>query len=192
MVGSNKTIFLVWVSGSGKTSVRTELLQHYPEKFAFVPSVSTRAMRDGESEGNPYQFVTKKEFQQLIADDEMLEYNEYVGNYYGTRLQDLEDVRDEGKNPLKELDIVALTTMRKEKTYEWQFITIFLDLDDVEMTKRILGRQPDIDPDQLQQRLVAAEHERNNAAAVCDYMIDASPSLAEVVDAVVDAIEKWL
>src|SRR5437867_2828479 len=69
-------------SGTGKDSVINALKQQGMDIYV-VPSVTTRAPRPGESEGNPYHFISEEEFQQLVAQDELLEYANVHGNWYG-------------------------------------------------------------------------------------------------------------
>ena len=70
-------------SGSGKDTLMVELFKKRPE-IKFSISSITRGMREGEVEGVKYNFISKEQFEQMIKEDKLLEYNSYVGNYYGT------------------------------------------------------------------------------------------------------------
>ena len=70
-------------SGSGKDTVLKEVFKLLPD-VAFSISTITRPMRVGEIEGEKYNFVTKEKFLSMLENDELLEFNEYVGNFYGT------------------------------------------------------------------------------------------------------------
>src|SRR6266704_188333 len=69
-------------SGTGKDSVINALKQQGMDIYV-VASVTTRAPRPGESEGNPYHFVSQETFERLVAQDELLEYANVHGNWYG-------------------------------------------------------------------------------------------------------------
>ncbi len=69
-------------SGAGKGTIVKELVQRYP--YSLSVSATTRAPRQGEIEGKDYFFKTKEEFEQMIREDRLIEYAQYVDNYYGT------------------------------------------------------------------------------------------------------------
>ena len=71
-------------SGSGKGTLMKELLAKYPDTYALSISATTRSPREGEEDGREYFFVTKEEFEKMIAKGELIEYAKYVENYYGT------------------------------------------------------------------------------------------------------------
>ena len=70
-------------SGAGKSTVITRLLKQLNNVY-FSISATTREPRRGERDGVDYHFIGKEEFEQLIENDQLLEYAEFVGNYYGT------------------------------------------------------------------------------------------------------------
>ena len=73
-------------SGVGKGTVRREIFENSDNQFQYSVSMTTRAQRPGEVDGVDYFFRTREEFEDLIRQGQMLEYAEYVGNYYGTPL----------------------------------------------------------------------------------------------------------
>ena len=70
-------------SGAGKGTVMKRLLEKY-EDYALSVSVTTRQPRKGEKDGKDYFFRTREQFEKLIEEDALLEYAQYVDNYYGT------------------------------------------------------------------------------------------------------------
>ena len=74
-------------SGSGKGTLMKELLSRYPDTYALSVSATTRQPRDGEQDGREYFFISKDEFEKMIAKDELIEYARYVKNYYGTTIK---------------------------------------------------------------------------------------------------------
>ncbi len=75
----SKTLIITGHSGAGKDAVSDKLKGHY----ASITPYTTRAIRDGEVEGNPYYFVDKTRFYQMIADEELIEYQSYVTQFNG-------------------------------------------------------------------------------------------------------------
>src|SRR5215469_1767720 len=77
-------------SGAGKDSVINTLKQQGRDFFV-IPSVTTRAPRPGESEGNPYHFVSHDTFERLVSQNELLEYANVHGNWYGQPRKPIRD-----------------------------------------------------------------------------------------------------
>ncbi len=97
-------IILSGPSGVGKGTVRKELMKDPSLHLFFSVSMTTRAMRPGEVEGREYYFVSKEEFQRNIDNGNLLEWAEFVGNRYGTPKDKVEQMREEGKNVLLEIE----------------------------------------------------------------------------------------
>ena len=91
-------------SGIGKDTVLKEIVNSCDDIKLSISSI-TRNMREGEVEGEKYHFISKEEFQELIKNDELLEYNEYVGNFYGTPKAPVLKWLDEGFNVILEIDV---------------------------------------------------------------------------------------
>ena len=91
-------------SGVGKNTIINRLFEE-SDKLALLPTMTTREMRPGESQNNPYRFVTKDEFKEAIARGEMLEYCEIHGNLYGTNRRILEEMQQAGKVLIKDIDV---------------------------------------------------------------------------------------
>ena len=98
-------IVLSGPSGVGKGTVLKEFIHDPDLKLSYSVSMTTRTKRPGEVEGRNYYFVTKDEFEKAIADDEFLEWAEFVGNFYGTPLKEVERLRSEGRNVLLEIEV---------------------------------------------------------------------------------------
>src|SRR5690625_4417409 len=134
-------IVLSGPSGVGKGTVRKALFDNYENDFEYSVSMTTRPKREGEQEGIDYYFRTKEEFEYLIKTDGLLEYAEYVGNYYGTPLKYGNDTLDKGKDVLLEIEVQGARKVR-EKMPEGIFI--FLSPPNLEELKaRIIGRGTD-------------------------------------------------
>ena len=92
-------------SGSGKGTLMKELLKRYPDTYALSISATTRAPREGEENGREYFFISKEEFEKMIAKDELIEYARYVENYYGTPRGYVEEKMKQGKDVILEIEI---------------------------------------------------------------------------------------
>ena len=105
MKKQGKLIIIAGPSGVGKGTVRSEILKNKSLDFAFSISYTSRLPRKGETDGVDYFFVKEKEFLSLIKDNEFIEYNKYVGNYYGTSRTQINNLRKKGKNIILEIDV---------------------------------------------------------------------------------------
>lgn len=99
-------------SGGGKGTVNKRLLSM--GDFCFSISATTRAPREGEVDGVNYFFITREEFEKRIQNGDMLEYNVYSGNYYGTPREMVERVLAEGKNIILEIDVNGATQVKQK------------------------------------------------------------------------------
>lgn len=130
---------MVGVSGSGKSTVIQELIKN--ENIVYVPSYATREPRPGEENGKPYRFVKPEQFMQSIDTNEFLEYAfVHQTSYYGTKRSDVQSIMDQGKFPLKEVDMQGLINIQNIADLPWTIVSIFLDVDDATMRQRIVSR----------------------------------------------------
>lgn len=149
-------IVLSGPSGVGKGTVLKEVMKDESLKLALSVSMTTRAKREGEVEGVNYFFVTREQFEQAIAEGRMLEYAEFVDNYYGTPLDYVEKLRGEGMNVLLEIEVQGCMQVQEK---EPNALTIFIVPPSMEeLESRIRGRKSE--PEEIiQQRLAKAQTE---------------------------------
>lgn len=134
-------IVLSGPSGVGKGTVRKAIFDSEGNDFHYSISMTTRTMREGEVEGVDYYFRTREEFEAMIEAGEMLEYAEYVGNYYGTPLSYVNQTLDEGKDVFLEIEVQGAQQV-KDKVPDGVYI--FLTPPDLaELKSRIVGRGTD-------------------------------------------------
>lgn len=142
-------------SGSGKGTVMETLLADRKDIVMSV-SVTTRQPRPGDREGVQYFFRSREEFEQMIREDQLLEYAEYSGNYYGTPLSFVESQRAQGNHVVLEIEVQgALKVMERCP----DAVTVFLAPPSwEELEHRLRGRGTETE-EAIRQRLDAARKE---------------------------------
>lgn len=124
-------------SGSGKGTVMKELLRRY-DNYALSVSATTRKPREDEVDGREYFFKTKEEFEQMIAEDALLEHACYVENYYGTPKAYVEEQLALGKDVILEIEIQGALQIKKRYP---DTVLLFLAPPDARTLKaRLVGR----------------------------------------------------
>jgi guanylate kinase len=98
-------------SGCGKGTILSEVLKD--DRFYYSVSATTRSPRLGEVNGVTYHFITKQDFEERIKNNAMLEYAEYCGNYYGTPKKEIDEMREQGKNVILEIEVQGAMKVRE-------------------------------------------------------------------------------
>ncbi len=107
-------IVLSGPSGVGKGTVRKALFEMPEQNFVYSVSMTTRKMRPGEVDGKDYYFVSREEFEQKIEEGKFLEHAEFVGNYYGTPLDKVNEQLDKGKEVILEIEVEGALQVREK------------------------------------------------------------------------------
>lgn len=153
-------------SGSGKDTVLKELFKICPD-IEFSISSITRPMREGEVQGEKYNFITREEFEDMIRNNMLLEHNVFVGNYYGTPLRPVEKCVNSGKDMIIEVDVNGAAQIREKMP---EAVSIFILPPSLEILKnRLQGRGTD-DQDVIDRRLSEALLEISRAKEY-DYVV---------------------
>ncbi len=100
-------------SGSGKGTIMKELLSRH-QGYALSVSATTRQPREGEVHGREYFFVSRERFQEMIRQGELLEYAQYVDNYYGTPRSYVLEQLEQGKDVILEIEIQGARKIRQQ------------------------------------------------------------------------------
>ncbi len=131
-------IVLSGPSGVGKGTVRKAIFSQPDLDFEYSISMTTRVPREGEVDGVDYFFKTKEEFEALIEQGKLLEYAEFVGNYYGTPVDYVRETLDKGKDVFLEIEVQGARQVR-EKFPDGLFIFL-MPPSLSELKKRIVTR----------------------------------------------------
>ena len=139
-------------SGSGKDTILQKVFEKLPE-IRFSISTITRDMRPGEVEGEKYNFVSREYFEDMIKNDLLLEYNNYVGNYYGTTKAPVDKAIAEGKEIVVEVDVNGARNIKKRCE---DAISIFIMPPSFEELHRRLSSRGTDAPEVIEKRMKAA------------------------------------
>lgn len=142
-------------SGAGKGTLMKELLKRY-DNYALSVSMTTRAPREGEVDGESYFFVDKETFERTIAEDGLIEYASYCGNYYGTPREYVEKCLQDGRDVILEIEIQGALKV-KEKFPE-SLLLFVMPPSAAELKRRLEGRGTE-SPEVIRERLVRASEE---------------------------------
>ncbi|MDO4635217.1 MAG: guanylate kinase [Streptococcus sp.] len=171
-------------SGVGKGTVRQEIFSTPDHQFEYSVSMTTRAQRPGEVDGVDYYFRTREEFENLIKTGQMLEYAEYVGNYYGTPLSYVNETLDKGIDVFLEIEVQGALQVKKKVP---DGVFIFLTPPDLEELKdRLVGRGTD-SQEVIAQRIERAKEEialmkLYDYAVVNDYVPLAADRVKKIIE----------
>lgn len=149
-------IILSGPSGVGKGTIRKYFESDEELNIAYSTSMTTRQPRKGEIDGKDYFFTDRKSFEEAIKEGQLLEYAQFVGNYYGTPLKEVDRLRNEGKNVLLEIEVQGAMQVQEKCP---DAISIFIIPPSMEeLERRIRGRSTE--PEEIvQQRLAKAANE---------------------------------
>lgn len=166
-------------SGSGKDTLLVKLFEKCPEIKFSISSV-TRNMREGEKEGEKYNFISREKFESMIENDELLEYNLYVDNYYGTPREPVEKAVAENKDVFIEVDVNGAQSIRKKLP---EAISIFIMPPSFEELKRRLSSRGTETEEIITLRMAAALDEIKRAVEY-DYIVvndDLSTAVEDII-----------
>jgi guanylate kinase len=143
-------------SGAGKTTVARHLLKTFPE-MKFSVSATTRNMRNGETHGKDYLFLTRDDFRRRIEEGDLVEYEEIFGNYYGTLRSSVSESIQRGDFVVFDVDVKGALSLRAAFPDDTLLMFIAPPSLDV-LATRLRSRHTETD-EQIQLRLARAEME---------------------------------
>ena len=186
----NKGILIVisGFSGAGKGTLVRELLRRHSQDYVLSVSMTTRAPRPGEREGVEYFFTDRERFEETIAQDGLVEYASYCGNYYGTPRAYVEEKLAEGKNVILEIEIQGALKIKKRFP---ESLLIFVTPPNAQELKRRLEGRGTESQEVIASRLARAAEESHGVEAY-DYLVvnDKLEESAQEVHRLVDAARR--
>lgn len=166
-------------SGAGKTSLVSKMVKA-DERLGVSVSHTTRPMRAGERDGVNYHFVSREQFEAMIARDEFLEHADVFGNYYGTSQVWVEETLARGRDVILEIDWQGAAQVRRLLT---ECVSIFIVPPSARVLRqRLTGRGTDA-PEVVERRLREAAEECRHALEF-DYLVvndDFSEALSQLL-----------
>lgn len=162
-------VLLSGVSGAGKDTIKKELIKRN-EDITSLPSYTDREPRQGEVNGDIYNFISTKEFEKLIKEGDLYEYDVHHNHYYGTSKKILNDRLQSGKIIVKDIDVNGTENLKKLLEKDTKIVTIFLRVPKYELERRLKIRTPDADPKEIILRLNRFDYEESKIG-IYDYVI---------------------
>lgn len=183
-------IILSGPSGVGKGTIRKKIFQNESLNLVYSISMTTRQPRKKEIPNVDYFFVSKEEFEKSIANDNFLEYCQFVGNYYGTPKDKIEKWREQGKNVFLEIEINGASQVMSKMKGE-DIISIFLIPPSFEALEERIRRRKTESEEVIQERLAKARREMNKFKGY-DYVVvndDVNRAANEIMSIIINKIE---
>ena len=169
MMRKNRGILTVvsGFSGSGKGTIMKELMKKYVDSYALSISATTRNPRPGETDGVEYFFRTREQFEQMIEEDALIEYAQFVGNYYGTPKAYVEEQLEAGKDVILEIEIQGALKVREK--FPDTLLLFVTPPSAGELKNRLVGRGTET-MDVIESRLARAVEEAEGIESY-DYLV---------------------
>lgn len=176
-------------SGVGKGTVRKYIMDNYNLDLSYSISMTTRKQREKEVDGVDYYFVTPEEFQRNIDADNFLEWEEFVGNRYGTPKDKVEELRRKGKHIVLEIEVNGAGEVLR-KVNDDRVISFFIMPPSVDALEARIRRRKTESEEIIQERLQKGKKEMTMTEQY-DYII-LNDDVARASQEIVDLIKKKL
>ena len=154
-------------SGVGKGTVRKALFEMPKHNLTYSVSMTTRAKRPGEIDGIDYYFVSREEFLKRVSEGKFLEHAEFVGNYYGTPLDKVNERLEDGQEVVLEIEVEGALQVKKKVP---DCVMIFIVPPGKEALYQRLRKRGTESEDVIQQRIEKANREFK-LAKYYDYIV---------------------
>jgi len=186
---SKSNIFIIsGQSGAGEDSIINGLENIF--SIERIVTTTTRAMRAGESQGNPYYFISQNEFEKRLADDDLAEHaRQYNGNLYGVTREELERVQNSGKIGIWKIEYKGVMTVKKEYP---EVIAIFINAPSLEILENRIRRRDNVTDEYIKERMEYTK-EWLKHTDIYDYtVINEEGKLDKAIQQVADIIKKHI
>ncbi len=183
-------VILSGVAGAGKDTIKKELMKRM-ENVESLPSFTSRAMREGETEGQTYHFVSKQEFEKMIENQEFYEYDIHHNQYYGTSKKLLNEKIKSGKIIVKDIDVNGTEHLKELLKEDTKVITIFLRVPKEELKYRLETRIDKPSPEEIVLRLNRFDYEESRMD-LYDYVLknDHLEKTVKIIMAIIENEQK--
>jgi len=162
-------VLLSGVSGAGKDTIKKELIKRM-ENVVSLPSYTDRAIRPGDIPGETYNFVTTQEFEKMIKNNDLYEYNVHHEHYYGTSRTLMNEKIASGKIIVKDIDVNGVENLINILKEDTKVVTIFLRVPKENLIKRLENRIDKPGIKEIQLRLNRFDYEESKIG-MYDYVI---------------------
>ena len=162
-------VLLSGVSGAGKDTIKKELIKRM-ENVVTLPSYTDRVARPGEKNGEVYNFISTEEFEKMIKNQELYEYDIHHEHYYGTSRKLLNEKIASGKIIVKDMDVNGTENLIELLKKDTKVVTIFLRVPKEELRKRLEKRHDNITPKEITLRLNRFDYEESKIG-IYDYVL---------------------
>lgn len=153
-------VLLSGVSGAGKDTIKNELIKRM-DNVTSIPSYTDRKPREGEVDGEIYNFITTEEFEKRIKENEFYEYSVHHEHYYGTSKKILDETKKTGKIILKDIDVNGTENLKTLLKNEINIVTIFLRVPKEELKRRLKQRTENASIKEIELRLNRFDYEES-------------------------------
>ncbi len=180
-------VILSGVAGAGKDTIKKELIQRM-ENVISLPSFTSRPMREGDIEGQTYNFVSKEEFEKMIENQEFYEYDIHHNQYYGTSRKLLNDKIKGGKIIVKDIDVNGTEHLKELLKEDTKIVTIFLRVPKEELKRRLETRVDKPSPEEIMLRLNRFDYEESKIGSY-DYVLknDDLEKTVQIIRTIIEA-----
>ncbi|CAJ1064314.1 kDa erythrocyte membrane protein [Xyrichtys novacula] len=120
---NRKTLVLIGAPGVGRSHIKNALLTKYPEKFSYPAPHTTRPQRKDEENGQEYYFISTEDMTKCITGNELLEYGSFQGNMFGTKIETIQKIHEQGKIAVLDIEPQTLKVLR---TAEFAPLVVFI------------------------------------------------------------------
>ena len=182
-------VVLSGVSGAGKDTIKKALIARM-DNVESLPSYTDRLPREGEKNGEVYNFVSKEEFEKMIENNEFYEYNVHHEHYYGTSRKLMNEKIKSGKVIVKDIDVNGTANLIKLLGNDTRVVTIFLKVPKEVLAKRLEKRMEKPDYKEITLRLNRFDYEESKMG-MYDYVIK-NNDLEKSINVIMEIIKSEL
>ena len=162
-------VILSGVAGAGKDTIKKELIKRIPVVDT-LPSFTDRPPRPGDVPGETYNFVSTEEFQEMIDNKQLYEYNVHHNHFYGTSKRILNQKLNSGKIIVKDIEVNGTENLVNILKEDVKVVTIFLKVEKEELRKRLEHRIDKPNEEEIKLRLDRFDYEESKIG-MYDYVI---------------------